>query len=350
VRSGTSFSTQDVVKKFNGSGDTTFGWLQTACVIAFALVATLVWSILDRRRREYRTLHEALRILVRLVLAWALLSYGSVKLLQTQFPPPSPSQLLERVGDESPMGLLWTFMGASTAYNVFAGLGEAVPGLLLFFRRTTTLGALLAAAVMSNVVMLNMAYDVPVKIYSSQLLLYAAFLALPDARRLANVLVLNRPAPAAPGRAPFQKRWLVWGHRLARVFMVGFVVYTCASQAHEGWKTYGAGKAAPKSDASRWLSVAFEGDGSVRIGRGNEERTWYKTDGEPSKEGFVLQEQKDDEATGPKIPVSYTRPDAEHLTLEGTFDGVRVHAELVKKKFELLNRGFHWVNEAPYNR
>ena len=359
---------RDVVKVFNGSGDTTFSWIRSLSVVVLAAVATALWSVLDRRRKEYRKLHGALRLVVRLVLAQALIGYGSMKFLQTQFPAPTPSRLLERVGDQSPMGLLWTFMGASATYNVFAGLGETVPGLLLFFRRTTTLGALLGAAVMSNVVMLNMAYDVPVKLYSSQLFLYAAFLALPDFRRLANVLVLNRPALPAAERAPFKKRWLVWGHRLARAAILGFIVFFAASHAYEGWKTYGAGKPrpdlygvyktetvsrdgveAPKSDASRWLSVTFDGDGWVRIGRGNEERTWYKMDGDPTKDGFVLQEQKDQEAIGPKIPLAYTRPDAEHLTLEGTFEGVRIHASLVKKKFELLDRGFHWVNEFPYN-
>jgi hypothetical protein len=41
------------------------------------------------------------------------------------------------------MGILWTFMAASTGYTIFAGLAEAVAGLLLLFRRTSTLGALL---------------------------------------------------------------------------------------------------------------------------------------------------------------------------------------------------------------
>ena len=40
------------------------------------------------------------------------------------------------------MGILWKLMGHSYGYNLFTGLAEAVPAALLFWRRTTTVGAL----------------------------------------------------------------------------------------------------------------------------------------------------------------------------------------------------------------
>ena len=105
------------------------------------------------------------------------------------------------------MHLLWMFMGYSTPYTLFAGAGEVVGGLLLFFRRTTTLGALVTAAVMLQVVMLDYSYNVSVKIESAHLLLMALILAMPDLRRLVNVLVLNRATvPADLGRAPTSPR------------------------------------------------------------------------------------------------------------------------------------------------
>jgi len=63
-----------------------------------------------------------------------------------------------------------TFMGASTPYNVFTGASEMLAGVLLFFPTTTLLGALLAMAVMTQVVALNFCYDVPVKLFSTHLL------------------------------------------------------------------------------------------------------------------------------------------------------------------------------------
>lgn len=84
-------------------------------------------------------------------------------------------------------------MGVSLAYVVFSGLAEAIGGALLFWQRTTTLGALIVAGVATNVVMLNFAYDVPVKHGAVLLLLASIVLASRDARRLARMLLLDLP-------------------------------------------------------------------------------------------------------------------------------------------------------------
>src|SRR5437899_11151387 len=101
-----------------------------------------------------------------------------------QFPPPALDRLVQPFGDASPMGLAWTFVGASPAYEIFTGTGELLGGLLLTMQRTTLLGALVAAGVMAHVVALNFCYDVPVKLFSSHLLALALWLMIPDARRL----------------------------------------------------------------------------------------------------------------------------------------------------------------------
>ena len=83
-------------------------------------------------------------------------------------------------------------MGASTAYQMFAGLAEVLAGLLLLFRRTALLGALLCGGVLANVVLLNFCFDVPVKIYSSHLLLMAVCIIYPDTGRLVSFFLLSR--------------------------------------------------------------------------------------------------------------------------------------------------------------
>ena len=182
-----------VYPQVNGSGDSTLDYIQVLCYAALAAVAALVWSILDRKRTEYRRLHAWLRIWVRYTLAFTLFSYGFAKVFPLQFQPAPLARMMEPFHDFSPMGVLWTFMGASMAYTIFAGASEVLGGLLLLFPRTTSLGALVSGAVMLNVVMLNFCYDVPVKLYSANLLLMAVFLAAPDLGRLANVFLWNRP-------------------------------------------------------------------------------------------------------------------------------------------------------------
>ncbi|MGC6487154.1 MAG: hypothetical protein ACON4Z_05890, partial [Planctomycetota bacterium] len=185
----------------NGSGDTTMGYLVVLdwFVLAFALAA--VWTLLLRRRAVRRDAAVDLtRSYLRYVLAFAMLGYGlaKVNMARNQFPEVSELRLDRTWGETSPMGLVWGFMGASRPYTIFAGLGEVVAAFFLLWRHTALLGAVVAVAVMTNVVMLNYCYDVPVKIYSTHLTLMGLLILVPDARRLLALLMGNRN-PTDPG-------------------------------------------------------------------------------------------------------------------------------------------------------
>ena len=167
-----------------------------------------------------------LRTYLRYVLALTMLGYGLHKagFISTQFTMdglPNEYQLNRTYGDSSPMGLLWTFMAASPAYTFFAGLGEVIGGLLLVFRRTTTLGGLVVSGVMLNVVMMNFCYDVPVKQFSIHLLMMAVFLLLPEFPRIANVLVWNRPTETSNlFVVPYTNSKTIWIHRCLKSLVV----------------------------------------------------------------------------------------------------------------------------------
>ena len=49
----------------------------------------------------------------------------------------------------------------------------------------------------------------------------------------------------------------------------------------------------------------------------------------------------------------YSQPDAGHVVLEGSLGGANLVVGLRQvdvQKFLLVNRGFHWINERPFNR
>ena len=355
----------DITIFTNGSGDTRYDWLLTGTWAVAALVAAAVWSIVDRRRLQYERLHRILRVWVRYALAYQMLLYGFDKLFKLQFPMPGPRRLIETFGEASPMGLLWAFMGASTPYTIFAGAAEVLGGMLLYFRRTTTLGALVVAGVMTNVVMLNFCYDVPVKILSSHLLLLAVWLLLPDARRLADVLVFHRPTQ--PALTPW--RPLTRGGRWARglvkygliVFLLGYYVRDSVQRLGKHGDIaprppyYGAydveqlarnGQVVPQvlSDAKAWRAVAFERTrGAVRFADGA-----YASFDLPPKDGAVELAIRDH-----KYKLRFATPDADHVVLSGKLEGDELKVTLRKvprDRFLLLNRGFHLVNEDPFNR
>src|SRR5207249_5821296 len=98
----------------------------------------------------------------------------------------------------SMQGFLWASIGASQPYQVFTGVVEVLGGLLLLAPRTTLLGATICLASMTQVFILNMTYDVGVKILSFQLVLMSLFLLAPDFPRLANVFFRNDPCTEHP--------------------------------------------------------------------------------------------------------------------------------------------------------
>lgn len=165
-----------VDRRGNGSGDTVDNWVSYAVVLSISLIINIVWSFVDRRRKDYAVLYRYLRVLLRYKLAITLFIYGLIKLFPLQMPFPSLSQLVTPFGDYSMMRLSWLFIGASPAYQVISGVLEVLAGILLLFRRTTLAGTLLSTVLFANIVLLNYAYDIVVKLYSANLLLMAFFL------------------------------------------------------------------------------------------------------------------------------------------------------------------------------
>jgi uncharacterized membrane protein YphA (DoxX/SURF4 family) len=349
---------------FTGSGDTTFAYLELFCVLVAATLVTIVWSALDRKRTNYPRLHQWLRLGVRLMLGTALLSYGGMKLIPAQMPAPGLSTLLETYGESSPMRLLWTFIGASKGYQSFCGASEMLGGILLFIPGLTTLGALISVAVLANVFMLNMCYDVPVKLFSLELLLMAIFLAAPDLRRLADIFVLHRPTTLPEGPSLFKRRWL--NRSMAVVLLVlgiGWAAFSLVGsyQARTWWATEPAYAGAwsveeyvvdgaQQSDAIQWRRFIVDHGGrlTVQYVDAPQDKFMFKFD--ESKKAFKLTKPGD---TNWKVELAVQEQANGLIVLDGQFDGHRIQATLHKepeRKLPLTSRGFHWVNEYPPNR
>ncbi len=116
----------------SGSGDKTFDWVLAFCVLSIAALAAGVWSVLDRKRKNYIALHKWFHLLLRFALGSEMLLYGMVKLIPLQMPFPPLTRLVEPFGNFSPMGVLWSSIGASPGYEMFVGSAEMLGGILLF--------------------------------------------------------------------------------------------------------------------------------------------------------------------------------------------------------------------------
>jgi hypothetical protein len=109
-----------------GGGDRTFDFALLLCLAAIAFAVTAVWSVLDNRREEYRTLYQWFRLLLRFELAVAMLTYGVSKVAPLQMPFPRLVQLIRPFGTMPPQGVLWASVGAAPLYETFAGCAEVL--------------------------------------------------------------------------------------------------------------------------------------------------------------------------------------------------------------------------------
>ena len=193
------------------SGDTTMNWIQNALLFTFALAGGIVWTFIahlrNNRRTEYSTLNAWLRFLLRLTCGMFMVIYGLVKVFPFQMPPPSIAILNESAGNMAPMTFLWNLIGLNPVYEIICGSAEVLGGILLFYRRTSLAGALFSTFVVTNVVLYNFCYDVPVKLFAVNLLLGCIFLALPDALSLYRFFWGHKPAaPTATWVPPASRR------------------------------------------------------------------------------------------------------------------------------------------------
>ncbi|HET9711853.1 MAG TPA: hypothetical protein VFP64_08225 [Pyrinomonadaceae bacterium] len=356
---------KEVPSVFNGSGDRTFDYLLVACLLLIALVITVIWTLFDRKRLSYPTLYRWLNLYVRFSLGTAMIGYGAFKVISSQFPAPTLDRLMQSYGESSPMGLLWTFMGASEAYTMFVGFAEMISGILLFPRKTSTLGALMSIGVLSNVVALNFSYDVPVKLYSSHLLAMAIFLLLPEARRLWNFFILNRPVECVHVQPLFRRTAL---HRTALVLaslfliaVVGVSLYQSYNQRrlftgqrsplYGIWEVeeFSLGQSTPTASAPRWRRIIFDSPRRVAVQTTDLlERFGAQLD--QDKRTLTLRKRED---PGWNTVLTYEQVSPEVIAIAGALNGSEMTARLRRtdeRKFLLTDRGFHWINEFPFNK
>jgi uncharacterized membrane protein YphA (DoxX/SURF4 family) len=355
----------------SGSGDKTFDWVMVFCLLILAALATAIWSVLDRSRENYVTLYKWFRLFIRFALASELLIYGMAKVIPLQMPFPFLTKLLEPFGALSPMGVLWSSIGASPAYEMFAGSAEMLGGILLIFPRTTMLGALVCVADMTQIFMLNMTYDVPVKLFSFHLLLLALFLLVPEFQRLADFFFRNRTAGPSTQPQLFHTRR---ANRIALAAQIIFGIWLLGMNAYGGWTswhTYGAGRAKSPLygiwnvdvlsidgqlrsplliDYGRWRRVVFDFPNTVSFQRMDDSFAGYGASINTKDNTIALTKNSDKNW---KAKFTFQRVAQDQLVLDGNMDSHKLHMQLQlvdRDKIMLVNRGFHWIQEYPFNR
>jgi hypothetical protein len=104
------------------------------------------------------------------------------------------------------------------------------------------------------------------------------------------------------------------------------------------------------TDAERWRRVVFDHPQMIAIQLMSDTRRRYILTLDAQRKTMALTK-RDDPAW--KTALSYQQPEPGVMALEGTIDGQKVRAKLSRTDnpdFLLIKRGFHWINEYPFNR
>jgi len=93
------------------------------------------------------------------LVSFVMLSFGIAKFMGTQFVVWNYAQYTPLI-ELPPFWHAWSFFGRSYAYNFFIGLSEVAVAVLILFKRTRLVGLLLAAGIYTNIIIMDVEFEV----------------------------------------------------------------------------------------------------------------------------------------------------------------------------------------------
>lgn len=232
-------------------------------IVGVALVASLLYSWLWHRREKTASVNSGLRHawmqgIIRYWLAFSIATYGFAKILKTQFQ--SPTYRLDMpMGDVSGFGLTWYYFGYSYTLAVIIALFQIGGSILLLYRRTTLLGAMILLPVMVNIVLINLFYEIaPGAFFNSVVYtLCLAFFLVLDSNKLKTAFwdLVDRLPPVT-----LNHNWVKHGLRVipivaAFAMIESFLLTDKSDKILEGtWKVEKLMRNGQEIPATAWLT------------------------------------------------------------------------------------------------
>ncbi|SDD75243.1 hypothetical protein SAMN05216464_102466 [Mucilaginibacter pineti] len=368
-------------------GKNYFGWFITLVV---CLIAGTIWTFAEKQvdknknvlegTRNDNKLYDLFFVLVRYQVALRMSWFAIAKVFPVQMPFPTISQLNTNLGDFTAGKLYWLTTGVSPFFEVFAGVFELTATVLILFRRTTTLGALMMIAILLPIWFVNIGYDAGVELASLHLLLLSLLLLAKDADRFWALLIQHQQAAISYIKPPaFSQQWKKQARLVFKIaFIFVFIVYRGYHYEHlyaagktfklpldDGIKSFIGfykvndfklnGQSIPYSpnDSVRWQNVVFEKFNTISIKvqkpfklntqnkirtteyYGNIGRLFYGYEADTVKKTLLLKNRAD---TTEKVVLSYQIPFPGKFILKGLNerrDSIYIELNKVDKQYPL---------------
>jgi hypothetical protein len=175
------------------TSDSTTLYILFFVLLILAIIVISLFSFFNFWKTNQNLILKIIQIILTYYLACVMFKYGFDKIFKVQFYLPEPNTLYTPLGMLDKDILFWSTMGTSHSYNIFMGLMEVFPALMLLCNRTRTLGLFIFLGVLINVVFINFGFDISVKLYSLFLLLICFLLLVPNLKKIIEFFISNKP-------------------------------------------------------------------------------------------------------------------------------------------------------------
>lgn len=218
-----------------------------------------------------------------------------------------------------------------------------------------------------------MTYDVPVKLFSFHLLLLSILVLAPDIRRLLNVFVLNKTAEPSIQPPLGRRRRVIQFGIAAQLLLGAYFFWTAYSENNLAFFTRGSGAPRPAlygiwvidkmtingveraplvTDYDRWRRVVIQNTVAMNFWRMDDTTFGMPAQYDIEKRTITLSQGAGDQRKTVGT-FSFQRPAPDRLILDGELSGKKIRMEThvsPRENFPLVNHGFTWVQELPFNR
>jgi hypothetical protein len=224
----------------------------------------------------------------------------------------------------------------------------------------------------ANVMAVNFFYDVPVKLLSAHLVLMTLFLLLRDFKKLCTFFFTNSPVSLSIIKQPEKDgdKSLQLVSRIFKGLLLGYIVIFGFINLTQSQKAYGSNAPKPAvyglfevthfekngdtlppnlNDTDRWRYILMEREGSANVYKMDNSRLYFETVVDTMKQEIEFTDYNDSTDV---FTLKYKKTDYV-FSFETVWknDTLKGHANIkTKDDFLLMNRGFHWISEYPFNR
>lgn len=185
------------------------------------IISFLLVFVLQLVRVKTTRIIPLFKLLSVYYIAAVFIKYGFDKVFKRQFYLPEPNILYSHFGSLTKDTLFWSTMGTSHIYSVVTGIIEVIAGLLILFNRTRVAGFFLALIIAANILLINIGFDISVKLFTLFLLMVVFFNLYPFLKTTYAFFIQHKTVQlSTPYTIPINK----WVHTCLCANIIGLIL------------------------------------------------------------------------------------------------------------------------------